>query len=66
VRVAVDSKRVRVRFARRSERGDWNNSVAAALGGHLLQSWEWGTYKAVHGWRPLRVVLEPTGEPATF
>ncbi|CAN5669275.1 peptidoglycan bridge formation glycyltransferase FemA/FemB family protein [soil metagenome] len=32
----------------------WNASLSA-LGGHLLQSWEWGDFKGRHGWKPSRI-----------
>lgn len=32
----------------------WNDALLAN-GGHLLQSWQWGEFKARHGWRPERV-----------
>lgn len=32
-------------------------------GGHLLQSWKWGEFKARHGWQPERVHVEtPNGQ----
>lgn len=39
----------------------WNGAVAAA-GGHLLQSWEWGEFKSLHGWGVDRVALNEHGE----
>lgn len=39
----------------------WDEGIAAA-GGHLLQSWRWGTFKALHGWQVERVTTEsPVG-----
>ncbi len=35
----------------------WNAALASA-GGHLLQSWEWGEFKARHGWDVDRVCVE--------
>jgi lipid II:glycine glycyltransferase (peptidoglycan interpeptide bridge formation enzyme) len=37
--------------------GDLNawNAALERLGGHLLQSWEWGSLKARHGWTPRRI-----------
>jgi peptidoglycan pentaglycine glycine transferase (the first glycine) len=52
------SRRLRVRLAGRDERETWNSFVAASPVGSLLQAWQWGEFKAGHGWRPLRVVLE--------
>ena len=30
-------------------------------GGHLLQSWEWGELKAMHGWSPERISVSNSG-----
>lgn len=32
----------------------WNGALAE-LNGHLLQTWEWGSFKREHGWHPERV-----------
>lgn len=32
----------------------WNDALLRH-GGHLLQSWEWGEFKSLHGWLPERV-----------
>jgi peptidoglycan pentaglycine glycine transferase (the first glycine) len=43
------------------------NAATERLGGHLLQSWEWGTFKAVHGWQPERFAVDgPDGVPAAM
>ncbi|MDP9363941.1 MAG: peptidoglycan bridge formation glycyltransferase FemA/FemB family protein [Chloroflexota bacterium] len=36
---------------------DWDGPLVAA-GGHLLQSWRWGAFKALHGWEVERVRAE--------
>ena len=36
----------------------WDESVAAAPGGHLLQSWAWGELKARFGWRVHRLAVQ--------
>jgi lipid II:glycine glycyltransferase (peptidoglycan interpeptide bridge formation enzyme) len=38
----------------------WDTRLRDA-GGHLLQSWRWGTFKERHGWVPERILVE-TGE----
>lgn len=39
------------------------NAALLRHGGHLLQSWEWGEFKSMHGWLPERVsVSGPEGE----
>jgi peptidoglycan pentaglycine glycine transferase (the first glycine) len=43
----------------------WDGLVAGLPGAHLLQSWQWGEFKARNGWRPSRLVWEtPAGEAA--
>ncbi len=39
----------------------WDAFVAQEPSGHLLQSWEWGEFKARFGWHPFRVALENQG-----
>ena len=34
----------------------WDSAVSN-LGGHLLQSWNWGEFKSLHGWSVARVAL---------
>lgn len=58
--------RLRVRFVRSDERETWIRFVAGVPEGHILQSWEWGEFKALHGWRPMRVVLEDTGAEGQY
>lgn len=40
----------------------WDRWIAAHPTGHLLQSWQWGEFKARFGWQPVRVALERGGE----
>ncbi|HEU5424752.1 MAG TPA: peptidoglycan bridge formation glycyltransferase FemA/FemB family protein [Nitrolancea sp.] len=40
----------------------WNSAVQC-LGGHLLQSWDWGEFKSRHGWRPARLLLSAGEQP---
>jgi len=35
----------------------WNEFVKRAPTSHLLQSWTWGDFKALFGWRPLRIAV---------
>jgi lipid II:glycine glycyltransferase (peptidoglycan interpeptide bridge formation enzyme) len=34
----------------------WNEHLES-IGGHLLQSWEWGEFKHLHGWKPVRIAV---------
>jgi peptidoglycan pentaglycine glycine transferase (the first glycine) len=36
----------------------WDERVAAAAGGHILQSWAWGELKARFGWRVQRLAVD--------
>lgn len=31
----------------------WNQAIAALPGAHVLQSWQWGQFKAQFGWEPI-------------
>jgi len=58
----TSSPSVTVRLATAAERGRWDDFVAAAPTGHLLQSWAWGEFKARFGWQAVRLVAEQAGE----
>jgi peptidoglycan pentaglycine glycine transferase (the first glycine) len=34
-----------------------------SLGGSILQSWQWGEFKRLHGWHPERLLVSKSGEP---
>ena len=34
-------------------RNGWNETIASLPGAHILQTWQWGQFKAMYGWRPL-------------
>lgn len=44
------------------ERERWNDFMADSPCGSILQSYEWGEFKAHFGWRPIRIVLEDEGK----
>ncbi len=35
---------------------EWNSAVLTLPDPHILQSWEWGAFKAKYGWTPTRVL----------
>ena len=37
----------------RETRNGWNETTASLPGVHILQTWQWGQFKAMYGWRPL-------------
>lgn len=43
-----------------SEGAAWDRDLAAAKG-HLLQTWRWGRFKELHGWRAERIRVEANG-----
>ncbi len=42
----------------------WDERIAALPLSHVLQSWEWGEFKARYGWRPHRLAWEAPAGPA--
>ncbi|MDD5593550.1 MAG: peptidoglycan bridge formation glycyltransferase FemA/FemB family protein [Candidatus Margulisbacteria bacterium] len=46
------------------EKDLWNDFVARSANASILQSFEWGEFKAQFGWQPLRILLEDEGGPA--
>jgi lipid II:glycine glycyltransferase (peptidoglycan interpeptide bridge formation enzyme) len=46
----------------RDSNPEWDAWVAAAPGGHHLQSSGWGYVKAEAGWRPTRILLRDSGQ----
>ncbi len=45
-------------FDRAEDERAWDERIAAAPGGHLLQSWAWGELKGRFGWRAERIGLD--------
>ena len=45
-----------------TERERWNAIVRCLPTCHVLQSWEWGAFKARHGWAPSRLAFTTGGE----
>jgi len=41
---------------------EWNANLAS-MDGHLLQAWQWGSFKARHGWTVERIAWPANGEP---
>jgi lipid II:glycine glycyltransferase (peptidoglycan interpeptide bridge formation enzyme) len=46
-----------VRLREISDPAEWNAAVQA-LGGSIAQSWEWGVFHRIGGWKPLRLLDE--------
>ena len=42
-------------------RSAWDETLLQLPGPHLLQSWEWGAFKARHGWAPTRYLWQERG-----
>jgi peptidoglycan pentaglycine glycine transferase (the first glycine) len=41
-----------------TDRSRWNEAVAQLPRSHVLQSFEWGEFKAKYGWKPTRLLFE--------
>ncbi len=52
-----------MRLLRPDEQAAWNAFAGAAPTGHLLQSAEWGAFKAEWGWQARRIVVERADTP---
>jgi len=46
-----------------TQRQPWNEALLALPARHVLQSWEWGEIKLLHGWFPARLLWEQDGRP---
>jgi lipid II:glycine glycyltransferase (peptidoglycan interpeptide bridge formation enzyme) len=42
------------RITRHVSRVEWNTALACLPTAHVLQTWEWGTFKSRYGWQPSR------------
>ncbi len=42
----------------------WNTLACQLPCSHVLQSWEWGTFKSLYGWTPARLLFEMNGRCA--
>ncbi len=45
-----------------TERNHWNEVTAKLPGSHVLQSFEWGEFKARYGWKPTCLLFEEGGQ----
>lgn len=45
-----------------ADRSLWNEAVAKSSCSHVLQSFEWGEFKAKYGWKPTRLLFEENGQ----
>lgn len=46
-----------------THRETWNQALLAIPNAHVLQSYEWGEFKARYGWHPTRLLFEDDGRP---
>lgn len=40
----------------------WDRLLTTRFNGHILQSWEWGEFKARHGWKAERLIWKDSNE----
>lgn len=48
---------MKLRIVQSSTREKWNKTLLELPNPHLLQTWEWGSFKSRHDWRPTRCVF---------
>ncbi|MBV9120244.1 MAG: peptidoglycan bridge formation glycyltransferase FemA/FemB family protein [Chloroflexi bacterium] len=53
---------VEVKLASPGDRDLWNGFIASCATGHILQSFEWGEFKAAYGWTPIRLLFVREGQ----
>ena len=46
-----------------SEAHDWDRTLLALPNPQILQSWQWGEFKARHGWHATRLLWQANGQP---
>ncbi|MBU0491371.1 MAG: peptidoglycan bridge formation glycyltransferase FemA/FemB family protein [Chloroflexi bacterium] len=46
-----------------TQRETWNQALLTIPHAHVLQSYEWGEFKARYGWRPTRLLFEEDDQP---
>lgn len=45
------------------DRAEWNTALAPIPNAHVLQTWEWGEFKAQYGWTPTRLLFIENSTP---
>jgi len=53
---------MQVRVLNDNDRENWDNFVMSQPGSQILQSWEWGTFKARGSWRHFVMAIEDGGQ----
>lgn len=54
-----------LKSTRVSNPDEWNRNLIQLPDAHVLQSWEWGEFKAKYGWSPTRVLFADGTETAS-
>ena len=52
-----------LRTTHQVSRTQWNEALARLPAAHVLQTWEWGAFKARHGWRAVRYLWLDVDQP---
>ncbi len=62
-RITFYASRITFYASRITHHKQWNSALAVLPYAHILQSWEWGEFKARYGWQPERFLWQDGDRP---